>query len=208
MATTSIYVAEDTVLNDDNPNTNYSAEEYLIVGELNDGVNQFRRSILKPSFTGIPTGAVFSTATLNLTVRTDKTGNDRYMYAYRVLRPVTISQATWNKYNSTSSWTTAGCDAAGNDYDSSAFGNCLCPAAPTIGSVISMSLSASEMQKFFNGTYSNYGLLLKMDTEYQDATYYYSREDSGGRYPYLTITYTVPEPPPPPVTFVPSAYII
>jgi len=205
MATTSIYVSEDCFLYNAGSTINYSTYDYLLVGERNDSAGLYR-SILKPSFAGIPAGAVFSAVTLNLTVRADRTNYDRYMYAYRVLRPTVISQATWNVYATGSSWATAGCGSSGTDYNSSALGSYLNPAAPVAGSVTSMSLNASEVQKFFDGTYSNYGILLKMGTEVNDATYYHSLDDSGGRYPYLTITYTVPAPPP--ETFVPSAYII
>jgi len=57
--------------------------------------------------------------------------------------------------------------------------------------VIEIDLNTSEVQKLVDGTYANYGWLLKLDTEVDDARLYASSENANADdRPKLVITYS------------------
>ncbi|HEY4724026.1 MAG TPA: DNRLRE domain-containing protein, partial [Anaerolineae bacterium] len=59
---------------------------------------------------------------------------------------------------------------------------------PSVGSYVTLTLSASQVQDWVDGTVTNSGLLLQVDTESNDMVGYYSREHA--LFPTLSVTYT------------------
>jgi hypothetical protein len=193
MATIDLPMSADTILDSATPTTNYDTRTTLEVGEHNAAVDTFRAWI-KPDFSSVPAGAVFSSAILKLTPVGDFSDNARTMSAHRCLRDVVSTQATWNIWKTSNNWGTAGCSNSTNDYDGAvAIGTLSVPASPTLNTALEMTLSAAELQKLFDGTYTNNGIILFVDTQTNDLIQYASRENATVAYrPIITLTYTTP----------------
>jgi hypothetical protein len=64
------------------------------------------------------------------------------------------------------------------------------PAAPTLNTPIEMTLSASELQKLFDGTYTNNGIILFVETQSADMVVYASKDNATAAYrPVIEIVY-------------------
>lgn len=161
----------------------------LPVGEPNSVSNDILRSLVKFDLSSIPANATITSASLILTVTSDLSSNARTLSAYRVLRNW-ASGANWNTYNSTNNWGTAGCGNTTTDREATDIGTATQPASPSAGSTVTISLTASKIQEWYSGALANYGLLLKVDTEVDDAIYYESGNSTNK--PILRIDYTVP----------------
>lgn len=192
MTTVDIPLASDTVLQSSTANTNYDTIAQINVGENNSAVS-INRSLIKPDFSLIPVGATITAATLKMTPITDLSSNARTMSAHRVLRTVVYSQATWNVYSTGNGWGTGGCSNSTTDYDGAVLmGSQTQPASPTLNDALSftMTLDAAEMQKLFDGTYTNNGIVLFVDTQVDDFIQYASTDHATSSYrPVISITY-------------------
>lgn len=168
--------------------TNYN-NAYLLIGESNAAVATYR-SLIKFDLSSIPSGAQVSAATLSIWVFEDVSSNARTLRAYRVKRNWVETEATWNVYSTGNSWGTAGCDNTTSDRDATDMGSASVGAAVSVGTEIQISLTTAEMNKFFDGTYTNYGWLLKVDTEADDCYLYDSSGSlTAGERPKLVIEY-------------------
>lgn len=158
----------DTYIRKDNANSNYGTYTELWIGTVTStGVY---RTLIKFSLTGISSGAMITSASLML-----------YMYeahrasntckVYRQKRVWTEAGATWNKYDGTNSWGTAG-GFGEADCEQTEIGS----AAYTSGEAAgwkTIALTAAKIQEMIDGTFTNNGFLLKMVTE--DISYYSHR---------------------------------
>jgi len=109
---------------------------------------------------------------------------------YRLLRNWDESQATWNIYSTGNAWGAAGAGGA-TDIDSTETGSVSVPANPSVGTVIAIPLSPDELVKLIHGSYTNYGWLLKMDSENNDKHNYASSSHATAAYrPKLVIQYS------------------
>jgi len=180
----------DTMLQSNNPTTNYVSNVALNIGK-NNAAAQISRAWGKPDFSTIPTGATFISSIFHPTPIGDFTSNVRTMRMHRCLRAVVGAQATWNIWSTGNNWGTAGCSNSSNDYDGAVeLGNMSVPAAPTLNVPMSMTVLATEFQKLFDGTYTNNGIVLFMDTQIDDLTQYASQDNTTPAYrPYFTVTY-------------------
>jgi len=112
-ATVQVSATQDSYIDADFPDLNYGSETALYV-ESYDAKQ--RRTLVHFDLPTIPPGAEFTSATLKLYYATfshARGGNNpggRIYWAYRVTQPWTESGITWNKYDGTTSWTTAGGD--------------------------------------------------------------------------------------------------
>ena len=97
----------DTYIADDAPTTNHGTENGLYGGEWNGGA-QVARTLLKSDLSSIPTSATVLSATLSLWVAADYADNTRTYRVFRQKRAWTEAGATWNKYDGTNDWQTAG----------------------------------------------------------------------------------------------------
>lgn len=181
---------KDVSLRQDQPDTNFGTVNIIGVGESNAST-VWKRALIAFDLSSIPSNATIVSATLSLTVVTDSSSNARTMSAYRVKRNWTETGATWNKYDGTNDWQTAGAGGA-NDIDVSAMGSGSVTASQAVGSVVTLTFTAAEVQKFIDGTYTNYGWLLMVDTESSDLYDYASSDHSTATLrPVLTVVYSV-----------------
>lgn len=181
----------DTMIVSSAATTNYGSNVGLYVGEANDAAS-VSRTLIKFDLSSIPTNATITSAVLSIYMASEKSGNDRSMYAFRMLKNWGAGSATWNKRFSSTDWGTAGgFDAA--DCEQTDIGSVALVAAEAIGWK-TITLTAASVQEWTAGTKSNYGLLLKMATETSDQYRFHSSEyatDTTLR-PKITITYTTP----------------
>jgi len=172
----------DTRLSQYNPNTNYGSGTFF---EVQNVTNYFGRSLLYFDTSDIPDGVTFSQGDLLLYV-SSYSSTTFYIRACRLTQTAwTEMGATWNKYDGTNSWTTAGGDFT------------------TTNSVeISLATSgwatwnaSSLIQDCYNNQSKKVHLLLKSREDnaggWRD---FYSREytDDPSLRPKLTVTYTAP----------------
>jgi len=186
-------LAADSEMVSTSPTTNYSTAVEMVVGEWFD-VAATHRSWIKPSFAGIlAEGARIQSAKLVLFPLEVGSTNARTMRAHRCLRAVVESQITWNIYSTGNNWGTAGCSNSTTDYDGAIeMGNMAVPATPTLHVPIEMNFSTEgveELQKMYDGTYTNNGIILFMDTQLNDATDYWTIEGDIAFRPYLEIIF-------------------
>ena len=92
------------------PDTNYGTETSFWVFAYGSN-NNVQRPIIKFDCTAIPAGAVIVSATLSLYTKTITGSAGRTYWAYKLTQANwTETGATWNKYDGTNTWTTAGGD--------------------------------------------------------------------------------------------------
>jgi len=180
--TIEIPLLEDFHLASEDPTTNYDSAVNIGVGEWNAGA-AIRRTIIKPDFQTLPEGAVIHSAKLRLyPISPDQSSNARTMSAHRVLRTAINGSATWNKYNGSDNWGTAGCSNSTTDYDGAiALGTMAVPASPTLNTALELEFSETgveELQKMLDGTYANSQIVLFVDTQTDDLIYYASKENT------------------------------
>ena len=94
---------EDTYLREASPTANQDSQQINVysyaVGDRGNGVIRF-------TLPGVLAGATINSATLSLCI-TDRTAN-KTVDVHRVLRAWTETGATWNTYDGTNNWGTAG----------------------------------------------------------------------------------------------------
>lgn len=183
----------DNCLNETAPNQNYGTLTYIMLGSYE---NLRRRGIDKFDFSAdIPAGATINSATFSLYYYgnyVDPVG--RTYWAYKLTRTDwTELGSTWNKYDGTNNWTTAGGDYVTSD---PAGGSAVVPA--TFGWM------NWDVQAIVQDAVDNVGrvahFLIRDETEGAGAnfiSYFYSKEyttDTSLR-PKLYIDYTAEAPP-------------
>jgi hypothetical protein len=174
----------DTYINDSTPTTNNGVYDYTIVGEWS-AVSKFR-TLIKFDLSGLPTNATIISATLSLYCTTDYSGNARTYRVYNLKRAWTEAGATWNKYDGTNDWQTAGATGA-NDYDSTEIGSRAFSATETLNQFKDFALIPTTKATLDLGN----GWLIKADTESNDAYLFSTREAATtANRPKLVIVYT------------------
>jgi len=194
MTSIDLPLLSDTTMQSSSPTTNFDTLNNFGVGEAASGSYIFR-SLIKIDFSTLPAGSIITSATLKMTPIVDDSSNARTMYAHRVLRDIVFNQATWNIWKTSNNWGTAGCSNSSTDYDGAVvLGSATQPASPTLNSADSftMSLTASEIQKLFDGTNTNNGIVLFVATQSDDAIYYASKDHATSSYrPKVTVEYVL-----------------
>lgn len=187
MTTAVIGSANDTHLNAGATSTNYGVDAQIIVG---NSANTYS-GLIKFDLSSIPANALITSAVLSLTIAADNSNNARTFRAYQCLRNWVEGQATWNVYSSGNNWTTAGAAGAGTDYNSTAWASTSFTATEAVNSVKTFSLDVTEFTKYIDGTYTNYGWVIRADTEANDQYAFHSQQGATSAYrPYLTVEYT------------------
>ena len=182
-------VGIDTFISDLNPTTNYGTSSRIEIGEA-DGVTSVLRGLIKFDLTSIPASAVVLSATLSLWTEADYSINTRTLRAYRVLRNWVESQATWNIFATSNNWGTAGCANTSSDREATDIGSVSVLHNESANIEKQISLTPSKVQEWISGAVNNYGLLLKMDTESNDAWRWHSASAATPDYrPKLVIEY-------------------
>ena len=191
MAQVTLNPSADTYIRSDTADTNYEATTFYI-GERNDAVNAKTRLLIKFDTSSIPTGSTINSATLSLYKVLDLSSNARTLYVNYLKRNWLESQATWNSYSTGNAWQTAGADGA-NDVDGTSNGSVSMSATETLDAFKDITIAATGLTAiggWVNGTLSNYGWLLQVDTQVDDAYRYNARDNTNP--PKLLIDYTAP----------------
>ena len=150
------------------------------------------RSLIKFNLASIPANATITSATLILRLNYQGGTTSNTMSVYPLLKNWTETGVTWNRYDGTNNWQTAGAGGA-TDRDTTSMGSRSFVSSEPVG-FKAIPLDVSTMQNYVNGTRANYGWLLKMDTE-SGFLYEFTTSD---RYivanrPQLVVEYTLPE---------------
>lgn len=151
----------DTHLREDDTNGNFGTDATMRVQSRNNQRN--RRSLVQFSLTAIPSGSVITSATLQLYMTAAPTGASRTYDTHRVTRSWSETQATWDRAATGTNWTTPGGDFVGTP-----------TASTTTGTVSGVWLSwdvTADVSAWYNGTASNYGVLIKDNTESSATNY-------------------------------------
>jgi hypothetical protein len=181
----------ETYINSGAATTNYGTSAVMRVGENNAGTD-VNRALIDFNFAAIPATATINTAKLTIWVHADYTSNARQFCIYRLKRAWTESGATWNKYDASNSWQTAGAVGA-DDYDSTVPLGCSTLAdGLTDGTAVIFTLDPLEFEKLTNGTYTDYGFLIKADTESDDMYEFLTSDNANaGKRPKLVVDYNI-----------------
>jgi hypothetical protein len=137
-------------------NTSYCGASSLKVGW--DGTQAYR-ALLRFDLSGIPANSAITGAHMLAYLNSATTTNQTGVSAFQVTRPWT-SGATWNKYDGTNAWTSAGGDVQGpaTYTNPSAWG------WPSTGTWYEWGAS-NLVQQWQDGVAPNYGVLLKEPVE-------------------------------------------
>jgi hypothetical protein len=183
----------DTYMNDDAATTNYGTSSILAIGDDPNTAANKLRTLIKFDLSGIPAGSVINSVSLILTVSADKSDWERSVCVYRVKRDWGESTATWNKYDGSNNWTTAGSGSV-NDAETSNIGCATLSSNISAGTAVYWTLTASKVQEMITGGgFTNYGFILKSVDEYHDLFEYHSSSSSTSTYrPKLVISYDGP----------------
>lgn len=176
----------DNFLNSAAPTTNYGTGTTMNIGELNSSA-QVARALIKFDLSSLPPTSVVATATLCMTIAGDYSDAARTMRVYRQLKAWTEAGATWNKYDGSNNWTTAGgFDAA--DCEQTDIGSIALTQSES--GEKSISLTPSKVQEWISGALANNGMLIKMDGENNDAySWHTSDSATANARPKLVIEY-------------------
>lgn len=185
MTTTTLNPLIDTNIVSDSPTNNYGTNAALYVGESNGASGRVRRSLLKFDLSGIPANAIIDSAVLSLYAITDFSSNARTARVFRLKQAWTEAGCTWNAYDGTNGWQTAGGFGA-NDCEQTDIGSLAMTAAETMNAYKSWTLDAAKVQEMISGAFPNNGFLMKTDTEVDDM-YAYNSNEAASNKPKLVI---------------------
>lgn len=193
---TGVSDIQDTDIDVTNPTTNTGGGTTLSAGESIapfDGVR--KRILIKFSLTGIPPSSVINSAILSLFIDSNLAGNTRDINIYRLLRAWTEGGATWNKYDGTNDWGTAGAENTTSDREVANIGSASVSVSPATDAEIQITITAAKLQEMLvGGIFVNNGFLLQMTTEVDDYHTYRSSEYAvdTSKIPKLVVDYTPP----------------
>ncbi len=183
--------AEDTTLNREQPHVNYGAAPTLSLRA--QPPSRERRVLMRFDLAErIPARAQVAYAWLMM-YTLSPTGPDIYPRAYRVLRPWTAAEATWQQATAGVSWATPGADAPGVDRASTWYsqGWAHKQGEWTVIEVTTL------VQEWLQAPERNFGLVL-IPFSYGGYTFEFASAEYPERYyrPRLIVAYTLPEDPP------------
>ena len=180
----------DAYIEDISPTSNFNNSSF-IVGER-ASFTEKQRGLIKFDLSSIPAGAIIVSATLSLFITADRSNNARTYKAFRLLRNWGETTVTWNKYDGTNNWGTAGATNA-TDIDTTEMASCSYTSSESAGTEKQYLFTVSEFQKFITGAYTNYGWLIKADTETDDSYEHGSSSHATSGYrPKLVVEYNLP----------------
>ncbi len=185
MATIQINASFATYMRNGAPTQDHPGDgATMVVG----AAAEIQRGGCKIPFTGIPTGSIFNSVTMDLYLDTVG-GTNRTLYVYRCKQAQAYDGFSWNEYDNGSAWQTAGA-AGANDRESTESGSKAFTTGSATGQYHSVTLTVADIEAMYLGSYTNNGFILKMDTESADA--YQFQGHAGANPPRFTIDYTPP----------------
>lgn len=158
----------DTMMVSSTATTNYGTNAAIAIGDMAGASSAGYRTLIKFDLSSIPATARVLDAGVSLYEysSSDTGGAGSWATAMiRALRDWVEAQATWNVYATASNWTTAGAASAGNDI--AAVNSASVTLDGTAANAFvewSDTTLTDDVQKFINGTYSNYGWRLAAPT--------------------------------------------
>jgi len=172
---------EDThvYLYDANNLDNYTKATFMV------GYRQQNAGLMRFDLSPVPYGATVSSATLQL-YGTGWSGANISVSPYVILRPVVMSQATWNQAATGNLWALAGCNDTATDRRATAEST-----VATSGLYKWYSLDVTGVvQQWVNGTLPNNGWLLRQSAS-TNASFNFASADNGtlAQRPKLVVTY-------------------
>ncbi len=151
----------DTRMTNTAATTNYGTDTEIRLGNRLD---VYSRVLMKFDLSSIPISARVQTAKLRLYFTADYASVAPTFSIYRVKRNWVETQATWNIYSTGNNWQTAGCGGA-DDRESSAICSKVMTATETLNEYKEFDLTASAIEEFISGAFSNNGIFIKANTE-------------------------------------------
>jgi len=179
----------DSYINSVLSTTNYGSATELLIGYY-AGNGSINRLQCKFDMSSIPSAAECKTATLGLWLNTDYAGADCTWQVFILKRNWVEAQVTYAIYSTGNAWGTAGGMGADDIYADAIGTSGTITNGTAANTKISITLDIAEIEKMYNGTYSNYGFLIKATNEAEDNTWsIYSKEHATTAYrPELFIT--------------------
>lgn len=179
----------ETWIRDNQATTNFGSSDQVQIGKDSTGV-QINRPLIKWDLSSIPANITVTSAILSLWTKTDLSTVSGDWKAYRVKRAWTEGGATWNKYDGSSDWSTAGCGNTTDDRESTELGSVTVASGYGVDTEVQITLSAALVQGWITGSFTNNGILLKTDSEANDQWVIHSHEAAtAGLKPKLVINY-------------------
>lgn len=178
----------DTFIYNSSPDTASGTDVVIFAGEDNS-TSRVNRGLVKFAIPSVA-GAVVTSCTLSLWTSGDYSSNARDFNVYRVKRAWTEG-ATWNKYDGTNSWSTAG-GFHSDDCEQTSIGVRNFSASESINAEKQWSLDTTAIAEIMRGAWTNNGFMIKADTETNDGYGFHSSSGAtAGYHPKLVIEYLV-----------------
>jgi len=192
MTTSVLYATADTYVDSQAAASNFgTGVNNIYIGDNNVSGHP-SRALVQFDLSSIPVGAVCSAASLAGYANTDYANNARTWRVHRLKVDWVETQATYNNRKTATAWTSGG-GYNSTDLDLTELGNKSMSASEALNEYKTANFDAygiAELQKMWNGTYTNNGFYIKNDTETADAYLYNTREGSNAFM--LTIVWDVP----------------
>ncbi len=169
---------EDTYLEDGQPTTNYDATTYM---HISNDITVTEHALVKVDLSAIPPDAYVKSATLRLNLESIGSGaSSGTLYAYRITQAWQSSEATWNEYETSQSWTTPG----GDKHDQ------IWASAPITSGGGGVTLNITNLVNLWVAKGAdNEGLLLAVSNNIIDAQFSSSDHASASLQPTLELSY-------------------
>lgn len=171
---------KDNYLDEASPTVNQSTDTRLVAGSFGAGGNAYRPII---NFTTPNISGTISKIDLYM-YQTNNYSGSATLEVHEVTQTAwTEAGSTWNKYDGTNNWATAGGDFSATVVNT--FG------PPGVGSWVNVNLygggATNPISAAFN---TNYHFLFKLANEATNNVLAYASKEEGSHIPYLEITYT------------------
>lgn len=148
--------SKDTFLrNDAGQAINYGSNQYLYVGGREPDYYR-QNSLIRFDMSSIPAGAIINSAVFSLYLVAEGSDNAKTLSVYRLLRDWNELQATWLLASTGVSWGTSGARSTSTDIYATPLGSRSFTTTEALG-FKDFTLTAAEIKKMIDGTYSNYG---------------------------------------------------
>ena len=175
----------DTFMQSEFPTNNNGTSTNFYVGKSTTNIH---RGLIKFDLSSIQPNAEVISASLFLTQTSEGAVNNRTMRVFRQKRAWTEAGATWNKYDGTNNWGTAGGFNL-SDCEQTDIGSISLSSTEANGEK-EIVLTATAIQEMVSGDFANNGFLVKNDTENEDYHVFASSDNATAGYrPKLVIEY-------------------
>lgn len=202
--TSTVPIAADAMIYSPAPDTNRGDVVNMVVGDDDSNASTAYHGLIKGDLASaspsIPSNAIIDAVRVKLYNYFAENGGTgpatRTVSLYRLLRAWTELGVTWNKYNGTNAWGTAGGENTTSDRSSTVSAAATIGAATNAYVVFSGAQLVADVQAFVNSTLTNNGWLLKADSELcgvapYSSSYFYTRDNATSK-PIIEIDWHTP----------------